>query len=117
MPDLPNPIAALAKEGRDEPTKLLKLEPPIEHNDGTAIHVHFEEVKGAAKHFVWVGLRPDGTCAVNLTPTGAKSGARVRGLRPGGPFYFWVSYVDAQGKPSKPSPPLSAILVDTFSQK
>jgi hypothetical protein len=117
VPDLPNPIAALDKEGVGKPTKVLKLDPPIEHNDGTMIHIHFQDVKEASKHFVWVGLREDGRAAVNLTPLGAKNGGVVRGLRPGGPFYFWVTYLDKEGRPSKPSPALSAVLVDTFSQK
>lgn len=117
VPDLPNPITTLAKEGTAEPTRILKLVPPLEHNDGTTVHVHFQEAEGNRKHFVWVGVRPDGRGAVNLTPAGAKSGALVRGLRPAIKFYFWVTYLDAQGKPSRPSPAVEATLVDTFSQK
>src|SRR5262249_44595842 len=117
VPGLPNPIAQLAKDGVGAPTKVLKLEPPLEHNDGTAVHVHFEEAPGATKHFVWVGVRSDGRGAVNLTPSGAKSGVRVTGLRPALQLYFWVTYLDAQGKASKPSAPATATLVDTFSQK
>jgi hypothetical protein len=116
VPDLPNPIAALEKEASAEPTKIVKLEPPLEHNDGTTVHVHFQEMKDA-KHFVWVGVRPDGRGAINMTPLGLKDGSRVRGLRPGIPFYFWVTYLDAQGKQSRPSRPVEATLVDTFSQK
>ncbi len=117
VPDLPNPIAVLQKEGVAEPTRLLKLEPPLEHNDGTTVHVHFAEVPGAGKHQVWVGVRPDGRGAVNLTPAGAKNCGLVRGLRPALPLYFWVSYLDPQGRPSRPSEAMSATLVDTFSQK
>src|SRR5438105_5696619 len=93
------------------------LVPPLEHNDGTTIHVHYQEAEGNRKHFVWVGVRSDGRGAVNLTPAGVKSGTLVRGLRPAVKFYFWVTYLDAQGKPSRPSPVLDATLVDTFSQK
>lgn len=117
VPDLPNPIVALEKEGTAEPMRILKLVPPLEHNDGTTVHVHFQEAEGGRKHFVWVGVRPDGRGAVNLTPAGVKSGALVRGLRPALKFYFWVTYLDAQGKPSRPSAPMEATLVDTFSQK
>jgi hypothetical protein len=116
-PDLPNPIVLMEKEGTSAPTKILRLEPPLEHNDGTMVHVHFNEVQTAKKHFVWVGIRPDGKGAVNLTPKGAKNGAPVRGLRPALPLYFWVTYVDAQGRQSRPSQPMNATLVDTFSQK
>jgi hypothetical protein len=52
-----------------------------------------------------------------MTPAGAKSGVLVRGLRPALPFHFWVTYEDAQGKPSKPSKPATATLVDTFKEK
>ena len=52
-----------------------------------------------------------------MTPRGAKSGVRIRGLRPGIPFYFWVTYLNNDGAQSKPSKPMTATLVDTFSQK
>ncbi len=116
VPDLPNPIAAMAKEGKEQAGPITKLVPPLQHNDGTAIHVHFQEAAGK-KHFVWVGLRPDGRGAVNLTPGGARSGERVGGLRPALPFYFWVTYQDAGGRHSRPSPPATATLKNTFSQQ
>jgi hypothetical protein len=116
VPDLPNPIALIEKEASAEPTAIVKLEPPIEHNDGTLVHVHFKEVE-KRKHFIWVGVRPDGKGAVNLTPAGAKNGGLVRGLRPALPLYFWVTYLDDAGNHSKPSPAVMATLVDTFSQK
>jgi hypothetical protein len=116
VPELPNPIALMEKEGSAEPTRVLKLDPPLEHNDGTAVHVHFAEMK-SDKHFVWAGVRPDGRGAVNLTPAGVKTGGLVRGLRPALPLYFWVTYLDAQGKHSRPSAAVNATLVDTFSQK
>jgi hypothetical protein len=115
-PDLPNPIARLAKEGKAEPVAITKLEPPRQPNDGTAVHVHFKEAAGARKHFVWVGARADGRGAVNLTPGGAKSGVRIGGLRPAVPFYFWVSYEDAQGRPSRPSAAATATLKSTVPQ-
>jgi hypothetical protein len=91
--------------------------PPIERNDGTAVHVHFNEVPKAKQYFVWVSAHADGRGAVNLTPAGAKSGDLVGGLRPALPFYFWVSYLDEQMKPSKPSPVATATLKDTFAEK
>src|SRR5262249_37740303 len=117
VPDLPNPIAEMEKTGTGEPAAITKLGPPLEHNDGTTVFVHFQEAPAAKRHFVWVSARADGRGAVNLTPGGARSGVLVRGLRPALPFTFWVSYEDAQGKVSKPSKPVTATLVDTFSQK
>jgi hypothetical protein len=114
---LPNPIAELQRDGVGPLTAVTKLVPPLEHNDGTTVHVHFQEVAGAKKHFVWVSAHADGREAVNMTPDGAKSGVLVTGLRPALKLYFWVSYQDAKDKPSKPSPAREATLVDTFSEK
>jgi hypothetical protein len=117
VPGLPNPIAELQKTGVGELTAITKLEAPTQHNDGTTVHVHFQESAGAKNHFVWVSAHPDGRGAVNMTPAGAKSGVLVTGLRPALKFYFWVTHQDAQGKMSKPSPPATATLEDTFQEK
>src|SRR5262249_38020288 len=117
VPDRPNPIAELARTGTAAATAITKLEPPLQRNDGTAIHIHFREVAGAKAYQVWVSAHADGRGAVNLTPGGAKNGGLVSGLRPALPFYFWVTYQDAQGKTAKPSPPASATLVDAFAEK
>ena len=117
VPELPNPIAELQTAGVGPATAIGKLEPPLEHNDGTSVRVFFGEVPAAKQHFVWVSAHTDGRGAVNLTPGGAKAGGLVAGLRPGLPFYFWVTYVDAEGKPSKPSAAASATLKDTFAEK
>ncbi len=116
-PALPNPIADMQRDGTGAAPAIRKLEPPLQMNDGTTVHVHFQEAAGAAKHFVWVSAHADGRGAVNMTPQGAHSGVLIRGLRPAVKFYFWVTYQDARGKMSKPSPVVSATLVDTFSQK
>ena len=71
----------------------------------------------AKAHHVWVGTRPDGRGAVNMTPGGAKSGVLIRELRPKLPLYFWVTYTDAQGKTSKPSAVATITLVDMFGEK
>jgi hypothetical protein len=117
VPELPNPIAELQRDGQGPPTGILKLEPPTQHNDGTTVHVHFREAPGAKHHYVWVSAHADGRGAVNVTPGGAKSGGLIYGLRPSLKFYFWVAYDDAQGKKSKPSPASSTVLVDTFKEK
>ncbi len=114
--ELPNPIARLLKEGQAPPTAIAKLAAPLEHDDGTTVHVHFQEVAGAKAHHVWVSAHADGRGALDVTPQGARSGVLVGGLRPG-VFYFWVSYVDAQNRPSRPSAAASATLKDTFQQR
>jgi hypothetical protein len=115
--NLPNPIAESQKAGVGEPTTIIKLEPPLEHNDGSMVHVHFQEVSGAKEYQVWVSAHADGRGAINMAPKGAKSGVLLRNLRPALPFYFWVTYMNAQGEPSKPSKPATATLVDTFKEK
>jgi hypothetical protein len=114
---LPNPIADLQKDGTLAATTVTKLEPPLDRNDGTTVHVHFKEMPGAVGYQVWVGTRPDGRGAVNMTPGGAKPGALIRDLRPKVPFYLWVTYRDAGGKVSKPSAPATVMLADTFAEK
>jgi hypothetical protein len=116
-PALPNPIADMECTGTAQPAAITNLEPPLERNDGTLVHVHFREAAGAKNHFVWVSAHADGRGAVNLTPSGAKSGVLVTGLRPAIKFYFWVAYQDAQGKTSKPSAPATTTLVDAFQEK
>jgi hypothetical protein len=115
--DLPNPIAEMQQTGMGPPTAITKLEPPPEHNDGTAVHVHFTEVPGAKAYFVWASAHADGRGAVNMTPGGAKSGVLVTGLRSALPLTFWVTYQDAQGGTAKPSAAATVTLVDTFQEK
>src|SRR5262249_10492040 len=117
VPELPNPIAEIQRTGTAPATTISKLEPPLERNDGTLVHGHFKAVSGAKSYAVWVSAHADGRGAVNLTPGGIKSGGLVTGLRPALKFYFWVSYVDANGKTSKPSAAATATLVDTFTEK
>ncbi len=117
VPDLPNPIAQMKRDGVGPATAITKLQPPLERNDGTLVHVHFNEVPGAKAYHVWVSAHADGRGAVNLTPGGAKSGVVVRELRPALKLYFWVTYQDAAGKTSRPSEAVSAVLVDAFKEK
>jgi hypothetical protein len=116
-PDLPNPIAEMRRDGVGPATTITKLQPPLERNDGTLVHVHFKEVQGAKAHHVWVSAHDDGRGAVDMTPAGARSGVMVTGLGPALKLYFWVAYQDAAGKTSKPSEPMSAVLVDAFKEK
>jgi hypothetical protein len=72
---------------------------------------------GRGEAVLYLGRRPSGRGAIDMTPAEAKSGVLVRGLRPALPFLFRVMCEDAQSKPSKPSKPATATLVDTFKEK
>jgi hypothetical protein len=115
--DLPNPIAEMQRDGTLPPTVITKLASPLERNDGTQVHVHFAAAAGAKTYSIWCSAHADGRGAVNLTPSGIKSGGLVYGLRPTLKLYFWVTYQDDKGKRSKPSAAASATLVDTFKEK
>jgi hypothetical protein len=115
--DLPNPIVEVQRDGLLAATAITKLVLPLEHNDGTFVHVHFKEMPDAKLYFVWCSAHADGRGAVNLTPGGTKTGGLVYGLRPALKLHFWVTYQDAKGKVSKPSPAASAVLVDNFKEK
>jgi hypothetical protein len=117
VPDLPNPIAEMQQTGSGEAVAITNLEPPTDRNDGTSVHVHFQEKAEAKNHFIWVSVYPDGRGAVNLTPAGAKSGVLITGLRPATKFHVWVTYQDAMGRVSRPSPAALALLVDTAPEK
>jgi hypothetical protein len=114
---LPNPIAEMQRDGKLPATALTKLVPPLQQNDGTKVHVHFQPAAAAKTYFVWASAHAGGRGAVNLTPGGLKSGDLVYGVRPALKLYFWVTYQDAKGQLSKPSAVASATLVDAFKEK
>jgi hypothetical protein len=114
---LPNPIAEMQRDGKIPATAISKLVPPLQQNDGTKVHIHFQPATAAKTYFVWASAHADGRGAVNLTPGGVKNGDLVQGLRPALKLYFWVTYQDAKGQMSKPSAAASATLVDAFKEK
>jgi hypothetical protein len=116
-PNLPNPIADLQRDGFGAPTKLLKLTAPEHYYDGTRMHVHFQEMPGAKSYHLWVSAHADGRGAVNMIPAGIKNGQLVTGLRPGIKLYYWITYTDANDKPSKPSAAHAEVTVDNFKEK
>ncbi|MCM8806239.1 MAG: hypothetical protein NC825_05875 [Candidatus Omnitrophica bacterium] len=117
IPQLPNPIVEMEKNGIYPPTSIVKLQPPSWGADGTNVHVYFKEVEQADKYFIWVGAYPDGRGAVNMTPDGAKNGQHIYGLRPGIKLYWWIVWSDKQGNISKPSKAHCETLVDMFKEK
>ena len=117
VPDLPNPVADMEREGVGAPPRLAKLTPPEHYYDGTRMHVQFEPAPGAKQHLLWVSAHADGRGAVNMVPAGIAPGALVTGLRPGIRLYYWLTYVDGEGRMSKPSPAHAEVTVDNFKEK
>jgi len=107
----------MTETGVGTPTVITKIEPPTHYYDGTRAHVYFKEVEDATAHYVWASTHADGGYAVNLTKAGTKDGGLVYYLKPAVPLYFWVTYKDAKGQMSKPSPVFEQVLVDAFGQK
>jgi hypothetical protein len=107
----------LQRDGVGAAPGPITLAPPEHYYDGTRMHVNFTETAGAKAHHLWVSAHPDGRGAVNLVPAGVKPGQLVTGLRPGVKLYYWLTYTDAQDKPSKPSPVHEEVTVDNFKEK
>lgn len=113
---LPNPISDQAKTGVGAPTRILKLYPPEQQFDGTRVHVSIEPVKGATEYQVWLSAHPDGQGAVALKK-GEDTEPLITRLKPEFPLYFFATYTDAEGKPSKPSAFRKVVLKDEFPMK
>ncbi len=73
-------------------------------------------VTGAKEYQVWVSAYEDGRGAAALKKT-TETSPLVTGLKPNMPLYFFVTYTDADDKPSKPSSVQKIILKDEFLQK
>ena len=113
---LPNPIAEQAEAGVGAPTKILKLYPPQQYFDGTRVHVSIEPVKGATEYQVWLSAHSDGRGAIAIKK-GEDSEPLITRLKPDFPLFFFVTYTDADGKPSKPSAVRKVVLKDEFPMK
>jgi len=116
-PALGNPIVQLEQTGVKAATKALKVTDPTYAFDGTRCHVHFEPVTDAATYDIWVSPYSDGRGAIQLGKAWKESGQLLQGLRPDIEFFLFVVYTDKDGKPSKPSAPLSFKLKDRFGYK
>src|SRR5262249_59409516 len=113
---LPNPLAKSRETGIGAPTKIVKHYPPESYNDGTRTHVSIAPVEGAKEYQVWVAAYPDGRGAM-VMKKGPELEPLVPRLRPNMPMYFFVTYTDANGKPSKPSETVKVQLKDEFVQQ
>ena len=52
VPDLPNPIAEMTRDGVGAPTKITGLKAPEHWYDGTRMRVNFAEAPGAKACFL-----------------------------------------------------------------
>jgi hypothetical protein len=114
---LANPITALAAEGTGPAIAVERITLPTQEADGTQCFVHFPAVEGARQYDVWASPYRDGRGALKLGKAWKAPGQLVRGLRPNQNFYLFVTYTDAAGKVSKPSPPFEINLKDFFGMK
>jgi hypothetical protein len=114
---LGNPVADLAAAGTGPANKIDRITLPEQEADGTQCYVHFPKVDGAKRYDVWASAYPDGRGALMLGKAWPEPGRLVRGLWPNQNFYLFVTYTDAAGKVSKPSPAFEINLKDFFGMK
>ncbi|MEQ8784758.1 MAG: hypothetical protein RIC55_00595 [Pirellulaceae bacterium] len=115
---LGNSIAAMrAADGAAPPITIERITLPEQAVDGTQCYVHFPTVAGATQYDVWAAPYQDGRGALQLGKAWKEPGGLIRGLRPNQDFYLFVTYTNADGAVSKPSPPLKINLKDFFGMK
>lgn len=103
LPNLPNPIADIEKAGVGTPTTVLSVDDKLQWCDGTRCHVNFTPVDGALSYNVWISHYVDGRGAVKLGDRWSQSGMVIEGLHENTDYYVFVTYLDKDGKLSKPS--------------
>jgi len=114
---LENPIQQMRTAGVAAPLAIQKITLPEQNADGTRCFVHFEPVPGARQYDIWASPYEDGTGALRLGKDWKSPGLQIRGLRPSQDIYLFAVYTDADGQPSKPSPPFKIHLDDFFAMK
>lgn len=119
---IPNPISTLATDGVGAAPEIINFEPPAQQNDGTRVSVTVKQVPSAKQYKVWVSAYPDGKGAKAMATLDAPAGGAapelaIRGLKPSQKFYFYATYIDADGKESKPSKVRETVLKDEFPMK
>lgn len=117
---LPNPVKELLANGVGEPTQINDVLSPEMQNDGTRARVQVKPVAAAKSYKIWLSAYPDGAGAkpAPVTPEeGNPSSLLVRGMAPAVPLYLFATYLDEEGKESKPSPARKVILKDEFPFK
>ncbi len=117
---LPNPVKDLLTGGVGEPTRIDDVLSPEMQNDGTRARVKVEPMAAAKSYKIWLSAYPDGAGAkpAPVTPEEGEPGSLlVRGLAPAVPLYLFATYLDEEGKESKPSPARKVVLKDEFPFK
>jgi len=114
---LPNPIADLRENGPGAPTAFEKLAPPDDY-DGlvTKLDISLRPIEGAKEYRVYVAAYEDGRGATRIAQ-GAEPKLTVSRLQPKFPLYLFATYIDADGKESRPTPHRRILLVDDFPFK
>lgn len=113
---LPNPIAELRGKGVGAATTFTKVTPPDHGYDGTRVEVTIQPVEGAKEYRVYVAAHANGALAQQLVKDD-KPQMLVTGLRPEFPLYLFATYMDKDGKESKPSDARRILLKDDFPMK
>ncbi|MCG3150058.1 MAG: hypothetical protein PCFJNLEI_03525 [Verrucomicrobiae bacterium] len=126
---LPNPHAVLQEQGVGTAPTIAKLSPTDEPQyEGNRLLIDITPVEGATSYKGYVAVYSDGRGALPLGVDKNSKHRRVAlikspnqllfdGLKPATPLYFFVTYVDANGKESKPSPIRQVVLKDEFPFK
>jgi hypothetical protein len=116
--DLPNPIMRLALEGTGAAAVIEAMYPPEVMQSGDSIYVRIKPVENAKEYRVYVSAYPNGSGAQAMgKPDKTPNVIYVRKLQPSIPLHFFATWVDQDGKESKPSEGRKTILKDEFPFK
>jgi len=113
---LANPIAALQEKGVGAAATILKIYPPETWNDGKRAMVDLRPVEGAKEYRIYVSAYETGAGAVRRAASKEPT-FLVLNLRAEFPIHFFATYVDKDGKESKPSKAVTKVLKDEFFMK
>jgi len=129
LPALPNPHANLQATGVGAAPTMAKVSPTDEGKyEGNRLLIDITPIAGVKSYKGYVSVYPDGRGALPLGIDKQSKHRRVGmvksdnqllfdGLRPATPMYFFVTYVDANGKESKPSAIRQVVTKDEFPFK
>ncbi len=111
---LPNPMATLRAEAVGDPTRFESLAPPDDYNGMvTELQIRLGPVTEAREYRIYVAAYEDGRGA-QVIARGAEPTLTVRRLQPGFPLYLFATWVDAEGRESRPTAARRILLVDEF---
>ena len=113
---LANPILELRGKGAGAATTVANVTPPGAGYDGTRVEVTIQPVEGAKEYRVYVSAHENGAGAQQMGK-GDKPQTLITGLRPEFPLYLFATYVDKDGKESKPSEARRILLKNDFPMK